>query len=73
MSLIKQTDSDYWENGDIVTPKWSVPSQFTVGKHYKIKWINWDDEVHVDDDRGKESGWHVSQWNFVKEGDGNEI
>lgn len=68
MLLIKQQDSDYWENGDYVTPITDIEGQFTVGKDYQIRWINWDDVVYVDDDSGKENGWHVSQWKFVREG-----
>ena len=60
-------DSDYWEDGDYVTPRVGVEGQFTVGKDYQIKWIDWNDFVYVDGDRGKENGWHVSQWKFVKE------
>lgn len=65
--FMKLRDSDYWENGDCVTPITSIDSQFTTGKDYQIKWIDWDDVVYVDDDRGKENGWHVSQWKFVRE------
>ena len=64
---VKNWDSDYWENGDYVTPLVSVDGQFTVGKDYQIKWVDWGDVVYVDDDSGKENGWHVSQWKFVKE------
>ena len=64
---VKNWDSDYWENGDYVTPRVSVEGQFTAGNDYQIKWIDWDDVVYVDDDSGKENGWHVSQWKFVKE------
>lgn len=56
------------KNGDYVSPLVSVDGQFTVGKDYQIKWIDWDDVVYVDDDGGKENGWHVSQCKFVKEG-----
>ena len=65
---VKNWDSDYWENGDYVTPLVSVDGQFTVGKDYQIKWVDWDDVVYVDDDSGKENGWHVSQWKFIKDG-----
>lgn len=71
--FIKQRDSDYWDNGDYVTPFGGVIGQFIVGREYKIKWIDWDDNVYVDDDRGIENGWHVSQWKFAKEGDEDEI
>lgn len=64
---IKNWDSDYWENGDYLTPLESVDGQFTVGKDYRIKWVDWEDVVYVDDDSGGENGWHVSQWKFVKE------
>lgn len=64
---VKNWDSDYWENGDYVTPLVSVEGQFTAGNDYQIKWIDWDDVVYVDDDSGRENGWHVSQWKFVKE------
>ena len=67
--FMKLRDSDYWENGDYVTPITSIDGQFTTGKDYQIKWIDWDDVVYVDDDRGKENGWHVSQWKFVREGE----
>lgn len=67
MLLIEQ-DSDYWGNGDYVTPLTTVNKQFTVGKEYKINWIDWDDMVYVYDDREIENGWHVSQWKFVREG-----
>lgn len=66
--FMKLRDSDYWENGDYVTPIASIDGQFTTGKDYQIKWIDWEDVVYVDDDRGKENGWHVSQWKFVREG-----
>lgn len=68
MLFIKVRDSDYWDNGDFLTPVNSAKDQFTIGKEYKIKWIDCDDWVHVDDDRGIENGWHVSQWKFVREG-----
>lgn len=64
---VKNWDSDYWENGDYVTPLVSVDGQFTAGNDYQIKWIDWDDVVYVNDDSGIENGWHVSQWKFVKE------
>lgn len=68
MLFIKARDSDYWDNGDYVSPLHSIKDRFTAGKEYKIKWIDWEDVVYVDDDGGKENGWHVSQWKFVKEG-----
>ena len=65
--LVKNWDSDYWENGDYVTTLVSVDGQLTAGKDYQIKWIDWEDVVYVDDDSGIENGWHVSRWKFVKE------
>lgn len=71
--LTIQRDSDYWGEGDYVSPLCSVEGQFTRGKEYKINWIDWDDVVYVEDDRGIENGWHASQWKFVREESWNEI
>lgn len=72
MESIKFTDSDYWDNGDYVTPLVGCTGQFTKGKEYKIECIDWDDIVYTFDDKGAPNGWHVSMWKFVREGK-NEV